>query len=223
MSLSKPKAAVLLFPGTNCDRDLTGVLESHYQIKADLLWHTAPFDTDHDIYFVPGGFSYGDYLRSGALAARSRSLDSLKEAAARGKYVVGICNGFQILTEAGLLPGALVRNHTLKHICRWVGLKGESLFSEAPENYSLPVSHSEGNYLVGDEELKMLEDQGRVIFRYREDLNGSTGGIAGVTSENFRVFGLMPHPERAMRGVPDSTISSTTPGKFFFDRIFQNL
>lgn len=217
------KAGILIFPGINSDRDLEAVLRRDYGFETEYLWHTADFDLKHDLYFVPGGFSYGDYLRSGAMAARSKSIDSLRAAVDRGIPVTGICNGFQILTEAGLLPGALIRNCTLRHICLHAPLKGEGIFADTfPEDYRLPVSHSEGNYLCSEAELKELEDSNRIIMRYLSDINGSTASIAGIASENRRVVGLMPHPERLMNNTLDSVQSSGQPGRLFFDRLFEH-
>lgn len=220
MTAKKIKAGILLFPGTNCEKDLEMILKSDYAIESDFLWHTESFSVEHDIYFVPGGFSYGDYLRSGSLASMALSIQSLKEAAQKEILVAGICNGFQILTETHMLPGALVKNKTLKHIARWVKLEGAGRWAnEFPENYSLPVSHSEGNYLASDEELASLQENNQILLRYREVLNGSTDQIASISSKNGRVIGLMPHPERAIYPQADTPASATSPGKLFFDKI----
>ncbi len=224
MSTRQKKAGILLFPGTNCERDLEMVLKEDYGFQVDLLWHTSGFEAEHEMYFVPGGFSYGDYLRSGALAAQAASVKSLKEAAKKEIPIIGICNGFQILTETHLLPGALIRNRTLKHICRWTDLEAEGILADQlPENFSLPVSHSEGNYLADQKTLDELESESRVILRYRENVNGSTGRIAGITSKNGRVVGLMPHPERACRPALDRAPGSEAFGRNFFDVVFQSL
>lgn len=215
------KAAILTFPGSNCDQDLVTALKDEYNIAADLLWHTSAFDVTHDIYFVPGGFSYGDYLRTGALAAQSRSLASLRDAAAKGKPIVGICNGFQILCEAKLLPGALIRNENLQHICEWVGLKGDGDWQGGyPPGYALPISHGEGNYICSDDELKSIKDNGQALLRYTQNPNGSTYDIAGLASKNKRVIGLMPHPERALKPQPDAAVSAARYGRAFFEKIF---
>lgn len=215
------KVAVLTFPGSNCDHDLVEALRTEYQIEAELLWHTRPFTANHDLYFVPGGFSYGDYLRTGALAAQSRSLTSLREAAAQGRPIVGICNGFQILCEAKLLPGALIRNVNLQHICEWVGLKGDGDWTGLfPKGYALPISHGEGNFICSDAELQAIRDNGQAILRYTNNPNGSTYDIAGVASHNKRVIGLMPHPERALRVQPDAAVTRERYGRQFFEKIF---
>jgi len=215
------KAAVLTFPGSNCDNDLVTALKEEYNIEADLLWHTSAFDVKHNIYFVPGGFSYGDYLRTGALAAQSRSLTSLREAAAKGKPIVGICNGFQILCEAKLLPGALIRNENLQHICEWVGLAGDGDWKGLyPDGYALPVSHGEGNFICSDDDLKSIKDNGQALLRYTQNPNGSMYDIAGLASVNKRVVGLMPHPERALKPQPDAAVSKARYGRVFFEKIF---
>lgn len=215
------KVAVLTFPGSNCDHDLVEALRTEYQIAAELLWHTSPFTPEHDVYFVPGGFSYGDYLRTGALAAQSRSVSSLREAAAQGRPIVGICNGFQILCEARLLPGALIRNVNLQHICEWAGLRGDGDWTGLlPEGYALPVSHGEGNFICSAEELKAIRENGQAILRYTHNPNGATFDIAGIASANKRVIGLMPHPERALRAQPDLVVSGKRYGRQFFEKIF---
>ncbi len=214
------KAGILTFPGSNCDIDLGNVLREFYGIEVEYLWHTSAFAIEHDLYFVPGGFSYGDYLRSGAMAAKAPSLKSLREASEKGRVITGICNGFQILTEAHLLPGALIRNDSLKHICEWVDLKGEGEFSFLPEDFALPVSHSEGNYLIDPDGLQSLEENQQIILRYRKNPNGSVADIAGIQSANGRIIGLMPHPERAFFPAMDYNQSLPIPGKTFLDRIF---
>jgi phosphoribosylformylglycinamidine synthase len=197
------KSAVIVFPGSNCDRDLAVALEQVSGQKPMMIWHR---DTELpeglDLIGVPGGFSYGDYLRSGAIAARSPVMRAVKEAADRGVPVLGICNGFQILTEAGLLPGALMRNSTLSYVCRDVELKvdnAQSLFTgryEAGERIVIPVAHHDGNYAADRETLDRLEGEGRVAFRYSAAVNGSARDIAGIISEAGNVLGMMPHPER---------------------------
>lgn len=213
------KAGLLVFPGTNCDRDLDQVLTQEFRIQTEFLWHTDSFEVEHDIYFLPGGFSYGDYLRSGALAASAASVRSLKKAARENRTIVGICNGFQILTESHLLPGALIKNNTLKHQCKWVDLRGEGVFQDTPNQYALPVSNSEGNYLCSQDDLKHLEDSDCILFRYIENPNGSVGDIAGIKSKKGKIFGLMPHPERAMRFQLDKKASERKPGRYFFEKI----
>jgi phosphoribosylformylglycinamidine synthase len=170
-----------------------------------MVWHRASELPDGlDLIAIPGGFSYGDYLRSGALAARSQVMPAVREAAERGVSVLGVCNGFQILTEARLLPGALMRNSTLSYVCRDVHLKVENSRSaftgryEAGEEIVIPVAHHDGNYQADEETLDRLEGQGRIAFRYSGEVNGSARDIAGIVSDNGKVMGMMPHPERAL-------------------------
>ena len=197
------KAAVVVFPGSNCDRDLKVAFEAA-GADVTMVWHK---DTDLpagiDIVAVPGGFSFGDYLRCGAIAANSPICRAVKAHADRGGYALGICNGFQVLTETGILPGALLRNARLKYICRTVGLRVATANSIYTENYAagdvidIPIAHHDGNYFADDATLDALEAEDRVAFRYTDNPNGSLRDIAGVLSENRRVLGMMPHPERA--------------------------
>ena len=197
------KPAVLFFPGSNCDRALA-VAFSAAGFQVDMVWHK---DTDlpegTDIVGVPGGFSFGDYLRCGAIAARSPITGALKAHVEKGGYAIGICNGFQVLLETGLLPGALMRNAGLKFICKPVELEvatSDSDFTsgyEAGTRVTYPVAHHDGNYQATDAIRKELADADRIAFRYAADLNGSVDRIAGILSKNRRVLGLMPHPERA--------------------------
>ena len=198
------RAAVLVFPGSNCDRDMAVALR---MAGADvtMVWHK---DTDLpdglDVVAIPGGFSFGDYLRCGAIAGRSPICRSVIDFAKRGGFVLGVCNGFQILTETGLLPGALMRNAGLKFICKSVEIRVETTESAFASGYakdqliSIPIAHHEGNYNLSPGDLAALQDQQRIAFRYVENPNGSVDDIAGVLSENRRVLGMMPHPERAV-------------------------
>ena len=201
--MSKLKVGVITFPGSNCDQDIIHVLNRHFDSQTDSLWHDRAIENSYDLLVVPGGFSYGDYLRAGAIAGFAPAMKSLGEHVKRGGPVIGICNGFQILCEAGFLPGALIRNVNLKHICKDVTLKAKvnnpfTAALGADRVYRIPVSHSDGNYRIEDEELKSLEDNEQIVFRYTENPNGSVGDIAGVTDKNRRVLGMMPHPERAV-------------------------
>ena len=196
-------AAVVVFPGSNCDRDLAVAFEAA-GAKVSMVWHK---DTDMpegvDIIGVPGGFSFGDYLRCGAIAAKSPICRSVATHADRGGYVIGICNGFQVLTETGLLPGALLRNAGLKYICRTVELKVETSNSPYTEGYNagdlldIPIAHHDGNYFADDDTIARLQGEDRIAFTYTDNPNGARADIAGILSENRRVLGMMPHPERA--------------------------
>ena len=198
------KAAVIVFPGSNCDRDAATALEQLSGEKPAMVWHADSTLPDVDLVVLPGGFSYGDYLRSGAMAAQSHIMRDIKAKADKGLAVLGICNGFQMLTETGLLPGALLRNADLKFVCRPVGLEVEETQSAFTRKYdkgqqlSFPVAHGDGNYYADDATLDRLEGEGRVVFRYAkgDNPNGSARDIAGILSEKRNVMGLMPHPER---------------------------
>ena len=199
------KSAVIVFPGSNCDRDLAVALEQVTGRAPAMVWHQdSELPPGTDFIGLPGGFSYGDYLRSGAMAARSSIMRAVGDAAARGVPVLGVCNGFQVLTEAGLLPGALMRNAGLSFVCRPVSLRVEnsqSLFTsgyEAGEQVVIPVAHHDGNYQADEATLDRLEGEGRVAFRYLEEVNGSARGIAGILNDAGNVLGMMPHPERAL-------------------------
>jgi phosphoribosylformylglycinamidine synthase len=199
------KSAVIVFPGSNCDRDLAEALRLVTGKAPAMVWHQeTELPEGVGIIGVPGGFSYGDYLRSGAIASRSAIMPAVKQAGERGVAVLGICNGFQILTEAGMLPGALMRNAGIRFVGRDVNLQvdnSRSAFTsrfEAGETISFPVAHHDGNYTADPETLDRLEGEGRVAFRYAEAVNGSARGIAGIISEGGNVLGMMPHPERAV-------------------------
>lgn len=200
------KAAVITFPGSNCDRDLAVALE---RAGADVtrVWHKEDgLPQGVDLVAVPGGFSFGDYLRCGAIAAHSPIARALRDHAARGGYLLGICNGFQVLTELDVLPGALMRNSGLTFLCREVGLRVATADSPFTAAYAagdvirVPVAHHDGNYQIDPEGLAALKDQDRIAFTYAPGINGSVEDIAGVLSENRRVLGMMPHPERAVDG-----------------------
>ena len=197
------KAAVIVFPGSNCDRDLAVAIREIGGTAPTMVWHgDSDLPDDLGLIAVPGGFSYGDYLRSGAMAARSPIMRAVSDAAARGVPVLGVCNGFQVLTEAGLLPGALMRNAGIDFVCRDVALtvdNTQSLFTsgyDAGETITVPVAHHDGNYFADDATLDRLEGEGRVAFRYAEGVNGSARNIAGLLNADGNVLGMMPHPER---------------------------
>jgi phosphoribosylformylglycinamidine synthase len=197
------RAAVIVFPGSNCDRDLA-VAYRNAGLDVTMVWHKdTELPSGIDIVGIPGGFSFGDYLRCGAIAANSPICQSVKAHADRGGYVFGVCNGFQVLTETGLLPGALLRNAGLKYICKPVPLAVQTTSSVFTSGYEkgaelmIPIAHHDGNYTADEDTVKMLQDQDRVAFTYNDNPNGSTADIAGILSENRRVLGMMPHPERA--------------------------
>lgn len=206
------KTAVIVFPGSNCDRDMAVALEQVTGTPPVMVWHRET-ELPDGVGFValPGGFSYGDYLRCGAIAARSPILRAVVDAAGRGVPVLGVCNGFQILTETGLLPGALMRNRGLDFICRNVDLtvgNSQSLFTAryaAGETVTIPVAHHDGNYFADSETLDRLEGDGRVAFRYAAPINGSARDIAGVLNAGGNVLGMMPHPERRIEAAHGGT------------------
>jgi phosphoribosylformylglycinamidine synthase len=206
------KFGVIVFPGSNCDRDVEMVTQGILNQPTRFVWHQDTDIDDLDVIVIPGGFSYGDYLRCGAIARFSNVMQSVIKHASQGKYVLGICNGFQVLTEAGLLPGALIRNRDLHFICDRVPLRVEQNQSVWTKNYhsqqilTLPIAHGEGRYYADDETLKNLEDNQQILFRYvtsqgeiteEANPNGSLHNIAGISNKQGNVLGMMPHPERA--------------------------
>ena len=202
------RAAVIQFPGSNCDRDMAVAIREVTGAETALVWHReSELPANLDLIAVPGGFSYGDYLRSGAMAARSPVMQAVIAAAGRGVPVLGVCNGFQILTEAGLLPGALMRNAGIRFVCREVKLiveNSQSIFTsryQAGEEIVIPVAHHDGNYFADEATLDRLEGEGRVAFHYAEEVNGSARNIAGILNDAGNVLGMMPHPERVIEAV----------------------
>ena len=224
MTLSALRVAIIVFPGSNCDRDMMVAIEQLTSRRPALVWHKDSSLDAADLIIIPGGFSFGDYLRCGALAGRSNIMNAVLDHAARGGAVMGICNGFQILTETGMVPGVLIRNAGLKFTCRNVGLQVcDTLASPftsglvANKKLIVPIAHNEGNYFVKRDELNQLESDGQIAFRYTNSKtfgpanpNGATHDIAGVISSNGRVLGMMPHPERAM-----SDLHGSNDGAFF--------
>jgi phosphoribosylformylglycinamidine synthase subunit PurQ / glutaminase len=216
------RAAVITFPGSNCDRDMASALAAVSGSPAIRVWHgDADLPDNLDLIALPGGFSYGDYLRSGAMAATSPIMRAVVAASGRGVPVLGVCNGFQVLTEAQLLPGALLRNAGQRFICRTVSLTVENTTSpftasyRAGETIRIPVAHHDGNYYADAETLDMLEGEGRVAFRYTEAVNGSARDIAGVLSANGRVLGMMPHPERAIEDAAVAALGGSDGRRLF--------
>lgn len=219
------RAAVITFPGSNCDRDMTVAIE-RISGKAPLrLWHgDASLPESLDFIALPGGFSYGDYLRCGAMAANSPIMRAIIDAAGKGVPLLGVCNGFQVLAESGLLPGALMRNAAQTFICRTVKLKVENATSMFTSRYDagqvidIPVAHHDGNYFADSETLDRLEGDGRVAFRYAENCNGSQRDIAGILNAGGNVLGMMPHPERAV-----DAAHGGTDGVALFESVFESL
>ncbi len=198
------KAAVVVFPGSNCDRDCKTAIERSTGAKVEMVWHQdTTLPADLDLIVLPGGFSYGDYLRCGAMAALSPVVADVARQAERGVAVAGICNGFQILCEMGLLPGALLRNAALKYVCKSVDLEIVNLQTRFTASFGdrrqarLTIGNGEGNYFADEATLDRLEGEGRVVFRYQANPNGSARDIAGIVNERGNVLGLMPHPDRA--------------------------
>ncbi|MDB5689919.1 MAG: phosphoribosylformylglycinamidine synthase [Sphingomonas bacterium] len=219
------KSAVIVFPGSNCDRDLAVALREASGTDPIMVWHRETTLPDGiDLVAVPGGFSYGDYLRSGAMAARSPVMRAVADAAGRGVSVLGVCNGFQVLTEAGMLPGALMRNAGLNFVCRDVALavtdSGSAFTSQfrPGEAITLPVAHHDGNYTADPDMLDRLEGEGRIAFRYAGDVNGSARGIAGIVNEAGNVLGMMPHPERRIEAAHGGT-----DGRRLFEGLVESL
>ena len=219
------KSAVVVFPGSNCDRDMAEALRIVGGEAPAMVWHReSELPAGIDLIAIPGGFSYGDYLRSGAMAAQSPVMRAVKAAAERGVFVLGVCNGFQVLTEAQLLPGALMRNAGISFVCRDVGLTVENSQSAFTARYArgetitVPVAHHDGNYQADAATLDRLEGEGRVAFRYAGEVNGSARGIAGILNETGNVLGMMPHPERALEPA-----HGRTDGRRLFEGLIEGI
>ena len=222
-SLASIRVAITVFPGSNCDRDMMVAVEQLTNRRPALIWHKEASLDPVDLVIVPGGFSFGDYLRCGALAGRSPVMNAVMDHAARGGAVLGVCNGFQVLTETGMLPGALIRNAELRFTCRMVRLEtAETLSSPftqgltVGQSLDIPVAHNEGNYFADNDTLDRLQDNGQIAFRYitgdtegPANPNGAARDIAGILSNNGRVMGMMPHPERATSSLHGSSDGAT--------------
>ena len=217
------KFGVVVFPGSNCDHDCYHVLKDVLKKDVELIWHKDSDVSKFDCIVVPGGFSYGDYLRTGAIARFSPVMEAVTKHAEKGKLVIGICNGFQILLEAGLLPGAMLRNQSLQFVCKFVTLSVENTDSpftkkaKKGELLRIPVAHGEGNYFADEATIAELNKNGQVLLRYVDNPNGSLENIAGICNKKRNVFGLMPHPERASEAALGSV-----DGLRIFDSILQN-
>ena len=218
------KSAVIVFPASNCDRDAAVALEEMTGQKTAMVWHQESTLPEVDLVVLPGGFSYGDYLRCGAMANQSAVMKAVKAHAEKGGAVLGICNGFQVLTESGLLPGSLMRNAGLKFVCKPVTLTVEESQSAFTRKYdkgqsvTFPVAHGEGNYYADEETLNRLEGEGRVMFRYQDNPNGSARDIAGILNQKRNVLGLMPHPERVV-----DPLTGGTDGRKLFESLVEAL
>ena len=227
------KAAVIVFPGSNCDRDVAWALRQHALADVVMVWHGESSLPSADFIAIPGGFSYGDYLRAGAMAAKSPIMSEVIKSASAGVPILGICNGFQVLTECGLLPGTLLRNRDLKFICRTTTLRvgtRDSLFTanyEKDSLLSMPIAHNEGNYFADRNTLEQLTAENRIAFRYclkdgstdfKQSPNGSQMAIAGILSKSRKILGMMPHPERAIE-----IGHGSTDGKIMFDALINEL
>lgn len=214
------KAAVIVFPGSNCDTDCFHALKDVMKQQVEFVWHKEQNFPKTDLVVIPGGFSYGDYLRTGAIARFSPAMEAVKKHAEEGRYVIGICNGFQILLEAGLLPGAMLRNKNLSFLCKHVWLRVDNTNTSFSKQYqkgqtiSIPIAHGEGNYYCDDDTLKSLQDNHQIVFRYSSEKgevgesfnpNGSRDNIAGIINKKGNVMGMMPHPERASEEILAST------------------
>ena len=216
------KVGIVVFPGSNCDRDVHHVLNDVIGISAHYVWHMEKSIIDCDALILPGGFSYGDRLRAGVIAAQSPIVEAIKKKAEEGLPVLGICNGFQILVEAGLLPGALIKNIKLKFSCKWIEM--EVLNVNTPftnlfrlnDKISIPIAHGEGRYVIGDDKLHDLYENNQVVFKYKDqNPNGSTEMIAAICNEKGNVMGLMPHPERASEQILSPNQTKSNAGLIF--------
>ena len=220
----KTKIAVIVFPGSNCDHDAYYVLNKVFGVDVGFVWHKETNLDDYDAILIPGGFSYGDYLRTGAIARFSPIMDSVIESSKNGKPIIGICNGFQILLECGLLPGALINNSEIKFLSKSVTLEvtsKKSIFSnklDIGEKMKMPIAHRQGNYIADKSVLNDLSDQDRIVFKYKQNPNGSMLDVAGICNEKGNVLGMMPHPERACE-----SILGSIDGRRIFESMLGNM
>tara|TARA_B100001750_G_C15391881_1_gene537872 strand:- start:252 stop:911 length:660 start_codon:yes stop_codon:yes gene_type:complete len=201
------KFAIIVFPGSNCDYDAYYVMKKHLQVSVKFVWHQNSDLSNYDCIIIPGGFSYGDYLRAGAIARFSKIMQAIKLESEKGKPIIGICNGFQILVESGLLPGALITNESTRFISRQISLKVSNNNALFTKNYNkneiinMPIAHKQGNYFADKKLLKILKDNNQIAFRYTNNPNGSCDDIAGIFNDKKNILGMMPHPERASEGL----------------------
>ena len=220
----KTKIAVIVFPGSNCDHDAYYVLKEIFGVDVNFVWHKETSLRNYNAILIPGGFSYGDYLRTGAIARFSPIMDSVIRDSRKGKPIIGICNGFQILLECGLLPGALINNKEIKFLSKNVMLRvasNESIFSNKlniDQQLKMPIAHRQGNYIADEDVIKRLIDDGRIVFKYKNNPNGSMVDIAGICNKDGNILGMMPHPERACEAILGSA-----DGKMIFESMLANI
>jgi phosphoribosylformylglycinamidine synthase I len=222
--INNMKFAVIVFPGSNCDNDAYYVIKKHLGVDVDFVWHKNTDLNNYDCIIIPGGFSYGDYLRAGAVARFSNIMNAIKSSAEKGKAVIGICNGFQILVESGLLPGALITNKSTRFISKTTHLKvlnNNSLFTNKYKNQeiiTMPIAHKQGNYYADQELLNQLKDNNQIAFQYSNNPNGSCDDIAGILNKEKNILGMMPHPERA-----SEKILGSNDGLKIFESMLSNI
>ena len=221
------KVGVIVFPGSNCDRDMYHVLTDVFKIDTQYFWHEKKLPSNLDAIILPGGFSYGDRLRAGVIAAHSPIIADVKRLASRGMPVLGVCNGFQILVEGGLLPGVLLKNTSLSFMCKWTHLTVEN--NKTPftnklklgQKIPIPIANGEGRYYADEQTLAVLKKNNQIVFRYGEEINGSTMRIAGVCNKEGNVVGMMPHPERAVE--PQINPIDCKPASLIFESLFNTI
>jgi len=221
------KVGVIVFPGSNCDRDMHHVLSDVFKLNTELVWHTQELPKNLDAIVLPGGFSYGDRLRAGVIAAHSPVISDIKKMAEKGMPILGVCNGFQILVEAGLLPGALLKNTSLNFMCKWTELivkNNKTPFTnkfKLNQRIPIPIANGEGRYYADTETLKSLRKNNQIVFTYCEEINGSSNNIAGICNKAGNVVGMMPHPERAAE--PIINPKNSKPASMIFESLLNNL
>lgn len=221
------KVGVIVFPGSNCDRDMYHVLTDVFKVDTQYFWHEKKLPSNLDAIILPGGFSYGDRLRAGVIAAHSPVIADVKRLASRGMPVLGVCNGFQILAEAGLLPGVLLKNTSLSFMCKWTHLVVENIQTpftnklKLGQKIPIPIANGEGRYYADEQTLAELKKNNQIVFRYGEEINGSTMRIAGVCNKDGNVVGMMPHPERAVE--PQINPIDCKPASLIFESLFNTI
>ncbi|TLX79347.1 MAG: phosphoribosylformylglycinamidine synthase subunit PurQ [Thaumarchaeota archaeon] len=221
------KVAVVVFPGSNCDRDMHHVLSDVFKLKTDLVWHTDELPKNIDAIVLPGGFSYGDRLRAGVIAAHSPVISEIKKMAEKGMPILGVCNGFQILVEAGLLPGALLKNTSLTFMCKWTEIivkNNKTPFTNKLKlNQRIPIAiaNGEGRYYADKETLKLLKKNNQIVFTYAEEINGASLDIAGICNKQRNVVGMMPHPERSAESIINT--KNSKPASLIFESLLNTL